>query len=87
MAPPSPNYLNHQREDGSALDRFNVHGCPTRRIFSGTRLELMTRQAKIQYLHLWAAATLKRLKVSEYVRNRDFKKAHQWIIFMIFSVT
>ncbi|GFW99897.1 uncharacterized protein TNCV_2126051 [Trichonephila clavipes] len=26
----------HQREDVSALDRFNVHRCPTRRVFSGT---------------------------------------------------
>ncbi|GFY35254.1 hypothetical protein TNCV_5046281 [Trichonephila clavipes] len=24
----------HQREDVSALDRFNVHRCPTRRVFS-----------------------------------------------------
>ncbi|GFU96454.1 uncharacterized protein TNCV_90271 [Trichonephila clavipes] len=28
--------------DVSALDRFNVHRCPTRRVFSGTVLELMT---------------------------------------------
>ncbi|GFV73009.1 hypothetical protein TNCV_1734771 [Trichonephila clavipes] len=27
------------------------------------------------------------IKVSDYVRNRDLKKAHKWIIFMIFSVT
>ncbi|GFU95434.1 uncharacterized protein TNCV_4787691 [Trichonephila clavipes] len=39
----------HQREDVSALDRFNVHRCPTRRIFSGTGLELVTRQATIRY--------------------------------------
>ncbi|GFW79123.1 uncharacterized protein TNCV_3631541 [Trichonephila clavipes] len=32
----------HQREDVSALDRFNVHCCPARRVFSGTGLELMT---------------------------------------------
>ncbi|GFU57015.1 uncharacterized protein TNCV_1778891 [Trichonephila clavipes] len=30
----------HQREDVSALDRFNVHRCPTQRIFSGTGLKL-----------------------------------------------
>ncbi|GFT24715.1 hypothetical protein TNCV_2856441 [Trichonephila clavipes] len=24
------------------LDRFNVHRCPTRRVFSGTGIELMT---------------------------------------------
>ncbi|GFX86089.1 uncharacterized protein TNCV_2341581 [Trichonephila clavipes] len=42
---PSPNYHTtpHQREDVSAfLDRFNVHRCPTRRVFSGTGIELMT---------------------------------------------
>ncbi|GFT29234.1 transposon Ty3-G Gag-Pol polyprotein [Trichonephila clavipes] len=38
LAPPTP----HQREDVSALDRFNVHRCPTRRVFSGTGIELMT---------------------------------------------
>ncbi|GFY04616.1 hypothetical protein TNCV_4416991 [Trichonephila clavipes] len=32
----------HQREDVSALDRFNVHRCPTRRVLSGTGLELVT---------------------------------------------
>ncbi|GFV18394.1 SCAN domain-containing protein 3 [Trichonephila clavipes] len=26
------------------------------------------------------------IKVSDYVRNRDFAKAHKWIIFMTFSV-
>ncbi|GFW20016.1 uncharacterized protein TNCV_867221 [Trichonephila clavipes] len=50
--------MPHQREDVSALDRFNVHRCPTRRVFSGTRLELVTRQATIRYLyHLATAAT------------------------------
>ncbi|GFV94978.1 uncharacterized protein TNCV_1029761 [Trichonephila clavipes] len=44
LAPPSPNYHTtpHQREDVSALDRFNVHRCPTRWVFSGTELELVT---------------------------------------------
>ncbi|GFX14965.1 hypothetical protein TNCV_4897331 [Trichonephila clavipes] len=36
-----------KREDVSALDRFNVHRCPTRRVFIGTGLELVTRQATI----------------------------------------
>ncbi|GFT18239.1 uncharacterized protein TNCV_710521 [Trichonephila clavipes] len=44
LAPPSPTY--HQ-QDVSALDRFNVHRCPTRRVFSGTGLELVTTQATI----------------------------------------
>ncbi|GFW41092.1 hypothetical protein TNCV_415011 [Trichonephila clavipes] len=39
-----------QREDASALDRFNFHRCPTRRVFSGTELELVTSLATIRYL-------------------------------------
>ncbi|GFU98969.1 uncharacterized protein TNCV_3382141 [Trichonephila clavipes] len=53
LAPPSPNYL---RENVSALDRFNVHRCPTRRVFSGTGLELVTRQATVRYLYHSATA-------------------------------
>ncbi|GFV09587.1 uncharacterized protein TNCV_3159841 [Trichonephila clavipes] len=34
----------HQREDVSALDRFSVHRSPTRRVFSGTGLDLVTCQ-------------------------------------------
>ncbi|GFX12449.1 uncharacterized protein TNCV_1697251 [Trichonephila clavipes] len=49
----------HQREDVSALDRFNVHRCPTRRVFSGTGLDPVTKQAKVRYLyHSATAATL-----------------------------
>ncbi|GFX40890.1 sucrase-isomaltase, intestinal [Trichonephila clavipes] len=49
----------HQREDVSALDRFNVHLCPTRRVFSGTGLEPVTKQATVRYLyHSATAATL-----------------------------
>ncbi|GFV79008.1 uncharacterized protein TNCV_4347671 [Trichonephila clavipes] len=42
LAPPLLTTTPHQREDVSALDRFNVHRCPTRRDFSGTGIELMT---------------------------------------------
>ncbi|GFW19813.1 uncharacterized protein TNCV_3561161 [Trichonephila clavipes] len=45
LAPPLLTTTPHQREDVSALDRFNVHRCPTRRVFSGTGLELVTRQS------------------------------------------
>ncbi|GFY14426.1 uncharacterized protein TNCV_1314801 [Trichonephila clavipes] len=45
LAPPLLTTTPHQREDVSALDRFNVHRCPTRRIFSGTGLEPVTKQA------------------------------------------
>ncbi|GFX83791.1 uncharacterized protein TNCV_350551 [Trichonephila clavipes] len=46
----------HQREDVSALERFRVHRCPTRRIFSGTGLELVTKPATIRYLYHSATA-------------------------------
>ncbi|GFT40792.1 hypothetical protein TNCV_1583951 [Trichonephila clavipes] len=42
MAPSLLTTTPHQREDVSARDRFNVHCCPTRLVFSGTGLELMT---------------------------------------------
>ncbi|GFW71032.1 uncharacterized protein TNCV_191231 [Trichonephila clavipes] len=49
----------HQRDNFSPLDRFNVHRCLTRWVFSGTGLELVTRQATIRYLyHFATAATL-----------------------------
>ncbi|GFY13704.1 uncharacterized protein TNCV_4960741 [Trichonephila clavipes] len=43
LAPPLLTTTPHQREDVSALDRFNVHRCPTRRVFSGTGLEPVTK--------------------------------------------
>ncbi|GFX11613.1 uncharacterized protein TNCV_5141881 [Trichonephila clavipes] len=58
LATPSPT-TPHQRQDVSALDRFNVHRCPTRRVFSGTGLELLTKQATIRCLyHSATAATM-----------------------------
>ncbi|GFU65621.1 uncharacterized protein TNCV_635441 [Trichonephila clavipes] len=33
LAPPLLTTTPHQREDVAALDRFNVHRCPTRRVF------------------------------------------------------
>ncbi|GFV48211.1 uncharacterized protein TNCV_2345121 [Trichonephila clavipes] len=56
MAPPLLTTIPHQREDVSALDRFRVHRCPTRRVFSGTRLELVTKPATIRYLYHSATA-------------------------------
>ncbi|GFW04865.1 uncharacterized protein TNCV_4881001 [Trichonephila clavipes] len=44
-----------QWEDVSALDRFSVHRCPTRRVFSGTELELTHDvPAMIRYFNHWA---------------------------------
>ncbi|GFW67973.1 uncharacterized protein TNCV_1617341 [Trichonephila clavipes] len=58
LAPPLLTTTPHQREDVSALDRFNVHRCPTRRIFSDNGLELVTRQATIRYLYHSATAAM-----------------------------
>ncbi|GFV87093.1 hypothetical protein TNCV_5113111 [Trichonephila clavipes] len=43
--------IPHHREDVSALDRFSVHHCPTRRVFNGTMLELVIKPATIRYLY------------------------------------
>ncbi|GFT85678.1 transposable element Tc3 transposase [Trichonephila clavipes] len=56
LAPPLLTTTPHQREDVSALDRFNVHRCPTRRIFSGTGLEPVSKQATVQYQYHSATA-------------------------------
>ncbi|GFV66133.1 uncharacterized protein TNCV_5073351 [Trichonephila clavipes] len=59
LAPPLLTTTPHQREDVSALDRFNVHRSPTRRVFRGTGLELVTRQAMIRYLYHSATVATK----------------------------
>ncbi|GFX26328.1 uncharacterized protein TNCV_949261 [Trichonephila clavipes] len=56
LAPPLLTTTPHQREDVSALDRFNVHRCPTRRVFSGTGLDPVTKQAIVRYLYHSATA-------------------------------
>ncbi|GFY11548.1 uncharacterized protein TNCV_4230171 [Trichonephila clavipes] len=56
LAPPLLTTTPHQREDVSALDRFSVHRCPTRRVFSGTGLEPVTKQATVRYLYHSATA-------------------------------
>ncbi|GFT06156.1 uncharacterized protein TNCV_1595631 [Trichonephila clavipes] len=61
LAPPLLTTTPHQREDVSALDRFNVHRCPTRRVFSGTGLEPVTKQATVRYLYHSATAATKKL--------------------------
>ncbi|GFX96633.1 transposable element Tc3 transposase [Trichonephila clavipes] len=57
--PPLLTTTPHQREDVLALDRFNVHRCRRRRVFSDTALKLETRKATVRYLyHSATAATL-----------------------------
>ncbi|GFT63382.1 uncharacterized protein TNCV_3696371 [Trichonephila clavipes] len=66
--PPLPTTTPHQREDVSALDRFNVHLCPTRRVFSGTGLEPVTKQVTVRYPYNSATAAttpMGRMEVGE----------------------
>ncbi|GFT32251.1 uncharacterized protein TNCV_1035141 [Trichonephila clavipes] len=58
LAPPLLTTTPHQREEVSALDRFNVHRCPTRWVFSGTGLEPVTKQATVRYLYHSATAAV-----------------------------
>ncbi|GFW32367.1 uncharacterized protein TNCV_675261 [Trichonephila clavipes] len=51
LATLSPNYHTTSTGDVSALDIFNVHHCPTRRVFSGSGLELVTKPATIRYIY------------------------------------
>ncbi|GFU58481.1 uncharacterized protein TNCV_697421 [Trichonephila clavipes] len=60
LGPPLLTITPYQREDVSALDRFNVLRFPTRRVFSGTGLELMTRPATIRYLDHWSTVATTR---------------------------
>ncbi|GFW84171.1 uncharacterized protein TNCV_4878341 [Trichonephila clavipes] len=78
LAPPLLTTTPHQREDVSVLDRFSVHRCPTRRVFSGTRLELVTKPATIRCLyHSATAATIPHesitTKKAGQDRNREYK--------------
>ncbi|GFW08049.1 uncharacterized protein TNCV_2978171 [Trichonephila clavipes] len=56
LAPPSPNYHTTPMGGRFSSRRFNMHRCPTRRVFSGTGLELMTGQTPVRYLYHSATA-------------------------------
>ncbi|GFU58446.1 uncharacterized protein TNCV_1368781 [Trichonephila clavipes] len=56
LAPHLLTTTPHHWEDASALDRFNGHRYPTRRVFSGTCLELVKRQATVRCLYHSATA-------------------------------
>ncbi|GFT57241.1 uncharacterized protein TNCV_1692441 [Trichonephila clavipes] len=68
LAPPLLTTTPHQREDVSALDRFNVHRCPTRRVFSGTGLELVTKQAT-PYIRILTPLETNRLRELMHVNS------------------
>ncbi|GFV77568.1 uncharacterized protein TNCV_1070971 [Trichonephila clavipes] len=80
LAPPLLTTTPHQREDVSALDRFNVHRCPIRRVFSGTGLERVTRQARVQYLY--HSATAARYGVTVW-RRRSQVKCHPRLLMKV----
>ncbi|GFW86781.1 hypothetical protein TNCV_2809361 [Trichonephila clavipes] len=58
-----------QREDVLALDKFSVHRCPTRRVFSGTGLKLVARTATIPYLDHSASQPQCDAKVTKDIEN------------------
>ncbi|GFV72163.1 uncharacterized protein TNCV_2460951 [Trichonephila clavipes] len=76
LAPPLLSTTPHQREDVSALDRFNVHRCPTRRVFSGTGLEPVTKQATVRYLYHSATAATSHGSGEVVRRRRYYLKCH-----------
>ncbi|GFS52988.1 uncharacterized protein TNCV_331191 [Trichonephila clavipes] len=59
LAPPFLTTTPHGRTFQLSI-RLNVHRCPTRRVFSGSGLELVTRQATIRYLYHSATAVTRR---------------------------
>ncbi|GFV66078.1 uncharacterized protein TNCV_2891481 [Trichonephila clavipes] len=63
-----------------ALDRFNVHRCPTRWVFSGTGLEPVTKQATVRYLyHSATTATTLSQHTWRYVNERLWYPSGQGI--------
>ncbi|GFY36252.1 transposon Tf2-9 polyprotein [Trichonephila clavipes] len=73
--PPLLTTTPHQREDVSALDRFNVHRCPTRRVFSEESQEQLFQHRD----NLRREAKQNILKIQEENRrtyNRKWKEAH-----------
>ncbi|GFS58995.1 hypothetical protein TNCV_69141 [Trichonephila clavipes] len=55
LAPPLLTPTPHQREDVSALDRFNVHRCPTRTATAGSDVVQSKRPIFDDFFqHLWS---------------------------------
>ncbi|GFW53603.1 histone-lysine N-methyltransferase SETMAR [Trichonephila clavipes] len=80
VAPPLLTTTPHQREDVSALDRFNVHRCPIRRVFSGSGLELVTRQATVRYLYHSATAVPEMAKRRGVVFHQDNSRPYTSVV-------
>ncbi|GFU27069.1 uncharacterized protein TNCV_280511 [Trichonephila clavipes] len=87
LVPPLLTTTPHQREDVSALDRFSMHRCPTRWVFSGTGLELVTKPATIRYLYhsAFAARTKTRLTfVKNFISREDSERITVHTLSVIF---
>ncbi|GFT28751.1 uncharacterized protein TNCV_3584851 [Trichonephila clavipes] len=69
LVPPLLTTSPHQQEDVSASS------CPTRRVFSGTGLELVTRQVTIRYLYHSATAAILPVR-----RTGEVAKVAQWLL-------
>ncbi|GFW00720.1 hypothetical protein TNCV_2304931 [Trichonephila clavipes] len=54
---PPPDFRTTPTGARLSIDRFNVHRRLTRRIFSGTRIELITCGLRVHYLYHLATAT------------------------------
>ncbi|GFU07132.1 uncharacterized protein TNCV_3969951 [Trichonephila clavipes] len=72
LAPPLLTTTPHQRQDVSALGRFNVHRCLTWWVFSDTGLKLVTRQAMIRYLDHSATVAIRLLHYSDDYTTKKF---------------
>ncbi|GFW69337.1 hypothetical protein TNCV_486861 [Trichonephila clavipes] len=79
LALPYPNYHTLPTGGLSSLDRVSVHRCPTRRVFSGTVLELVTKPATIRYLYHSATAA----PCSLGYHGNEAKGANQAVIFSL----
>ncbi|GFV49091.1 uncharacterized protein TNCV_236251 [Trichonephila clavipes] len=75
LAPPLLTTTQHQREDAPALDRPNVHRCPTRWVPSGTGIEPVTKQDTIRHpYHSATVAPKEHINYDEHGRHNTDKE-------------
>ncbi|GFV33456.1 hypothetical protein TNCV_3662711 [Trichonephila clavipes] len=78
----NPAPLRTRRVGQRTLDRFSVHRCPTRRVFSGTGLELVTKPATIRCLYHSATAATSR-SVTSRASVKTLKKINEIVRFSV----
>ncbi|GFT96440.1 uncharacterized protein TNCV_5021661 [Trichonephila clavipes] len=76
----------HQRKDVSALNRFSVHRCPTRRIINVTGLELVTKPAMIRYHSATAATNRTTQKLAEGTKKSGMNRGIRFD-YLYFDIT